>query len=160
MAPVVSPSVPSAAAFIPPLTVHIRATHRHLLPPGVVSPVIVPALARLLASHPAPSLVSFLLEGFSFGFYIGVHGPISSGSSPNLWSAQSHPQAVSAAIHKEVARGHSHGPFPVPPFAQYHASPIGLVDKKGGSHRLILDLSNAHAGSVNEAIDFGYLLLL
>ena len=74
------------------------------------------------------------------------------GCTPNLRSAHDNPEAVSEAIAKEISRGHTHGPFHTPPFALFHASPIGIVDKKDGSHRLILDLSNNHAGSVNEGI--------
>ncbi|MEO2152753.1 MAG: reverse transcriptase domain-containing protein, partial [Thermococcus sp.] len=47
----------------------------------------------------------------------------------------------------------THGPFREPPFHPCHTSPIGIVDKPDGSHRLILDLSNRRAGSVNAGID-------
>ena len=122
------------------------------MPASIRTPIRVPALAQLLAHHPDPDLVRFLIDGFSFGFSLGVHGTISLGCTPNLRSARDNPDAVSAAIVKEITRGHTHGPFPTPPFTHFHASPIGIVDKKDGSHRLILDLSNNHAGSVNEGI--------
>ena len=108
--------------------------------------------AWLTSSVIIPIPVHFLIDGFSTGFSLGVHGSISLGCTPNLRSARDNPDAVSTAIAKEVARGHTHGPFLSPPFAHFHASPIGIVDKKDGSHRLILDLSNNHAGSVNEGI--------
>ena len=122
------------------------------MPSSIYTPIRVPALASLLAHHPDQDLARFLIDGFSSGFSLGVHGSISLGCTPNLRSARDNPDAVSAAIAKEVARGHTHGPFSSPPFSQFHASPIGIVDKKDGSHRLILDLSNNHAGSVNEGI--------
>ena len=122
------------------------------MPSAVVTPIRVPALAHMLSSHPDPTLVHFILDGFTHGFSLGVHGPISQGSSPNLRSARDNPEAASRAIAKEVSRGHTHGPFLHPPFRLFHASPIGIVDKKDGTHRLILDLSNNHAGSVNEGI--------
>ena len=116
------------------------------------TPIRVPALAHLLTGHPDPDLVDFIIHGFSHGFSLGVHGTVSQGSTPNLRSARDNPEAVSQAIAKEIARGHTHGPFHAPPFTHFHASPIGIVDKKDGTHRLILDLSNNHAGSVNEGI--------
>ena len=122
------------------------------MPLAIFTPIVVPALAQLLTHHPDQDLVRFLIDGFSHGFSLGVHGVISQGCTPNLRSARDNPNAVTLAISKEIARGHTHGPFHAPPFPRFHASPIGIVDKKDGSHRLILDLSNNHAGSVNEGI--------
>ena len=112
----------------------------------------VPALAGMLRDHPDPILVAFLIQGFSEGFSLGAHGVISQQRATNLRSALDNPQATWRAIQKEIARGHTHGPFAEPPFQPCHTSPIGIVDKKDGSHRLILDLSSNHAGSVNEGI--------
>ena len=135
------------------------ATGPHIAPPGisqpyqaVPSPVNVQGLAHILRSHPDQALVGFLLQGFSEGFSLGVHGHISQVLATNLRSALDNPEATSAAIQKEVDRGHTLGPFVHPPFDPCHTSPIGIVDKRDGSHRLILDLSSNHAGSVNEGI--------
>ena len=98
-------------------------------------------------------MVSFLINGFSVGFSLGVQGSVSQDITPNLRSALSNPDATSQAIYKEVARGHTHGPYLAPPFQPCHTSPIGIVAKNDGSFRLILDLSDNHAGSVNECID-------
>ena len=46
-----------------------------------------------------------------------------------------------------------HGSLDDPPFEFYHASPNGIVLKKEGSHRLILDQSDNHACPVNGVID-------
>ena len=124
-----------------------------LLPSSVISPVHVRRLAPLLNSHPDRSFSNFLLHGFHFGFSLGVHGVIRHGLLPNLASSRLFADEVSSAIATEVERGHSHGPFPIPPFSIFHAAPIGIVSKKSGSFRLILDLSTNHAGSVNEGID-------
>ena len=122
------------------------------VPTVISTPIVIPALRHLLLAHPDRDFVDFLIDGFSSGFSIGVHGVISQGCTPNLRSARDNPDAVSAAIAKEIDRGHTHGPFSTPPFSLFHASPIGVVDKKDGTYRLILDLSNNHAGSVNEGI--------
>ena len=126
---------------------------KSLVPATVTSPVIISHLASLLQHHPDSSLVSFLLSGFHFGFSLGVHGSIRSGSLPNLVSCRSNQLAVSNAIDTEISRGHSHGPFPFPPFFPYHAAPIGIVSKKSCSFPLILYLSTNQPDSVNEGID-------
>ena len=113
----------------------------------------MPLLAQILRLHPDQSLVSYLVQGFSQGFSLGVRGSVSQDRTNNLQSALSNPLATSHAIQKEVSRGHTHGPFSRPPFQPCHTSPIGIVAKKDGSFRLILDLSDNHAGSVNECID-------
>ena len=126
---------------------------RSLIPLDIRSPVHVQNLALLLRHHPDQSLSHFLLHGFSFGFSLGVHGAVRCGLLPNLASSRSKAGEVTKAIATEVARGHSHGPFPFPPFANFHAAPLGIVSKKSVSFRLILDLSTNHAGSVNGGID-------
>ena len=66
-----------------------------LVPSSVVSPVSVPRLAALLRYHPDQSFASYLISGFTFGFSLGVHGVIRSGSLPNLASSRLNPEAVS-----------------------------------------------------------------
>ena len=124
-----------------------------LVPSSVISPISVARLAALLRYHPDQTLATYLVSGFTFGFSLGVHGVIRSGSLPNLASSRLNPEAVSAAIAKEVSRGHSHGPFPHPPFSLFHAAPLGLVAKKTGDFRLILDFSVNHDLAVNAGID-------
>ena len=49
--------------------------------------------------------------------------------------------------------GHTVGPFLNPPFPDLHCSPVGAVQKKDGSCRIILDLSQPKGRSINEGID-------
>ena len=72
--------------------------------------------------------------------------------TPNLKSATPHPQAVSDSLAKEVSRGHTAGPFPVPPIPNLQCSPLGIVPKKDGTWRIIMDLSSPHGSSVNDNI--------
>ena len=51
-----------------------------------------------------------------------------------------------------ISRGHTAGPFPIPPFPVTHCSPIGAAPKKDGSVRLIMDLSQPHGASINDSI--------
>ena len=119
----------------------------------VSSPVNVPRLAAALFNHPDRSLVNFLLNGFTYGFDLGYLGPITPGSRRNLLSARSHHGDVSAALAKEVSRGHTAGPFQTPPFPILHVSPLGAVEKKDTSYHIILDLSSPTGESVNDGID-------
>ena len=122
------------------------------IPSFVYSPVHVFRLAEALHDHPDYNFVNFLLNGFSFGFNIGFRGSLAGSISPNLRSALAHPTKVSTAINKELAHRHTVGPFVTHPFHGLHCSPLGAVQKKDGSYRLILDLSFPHGTSVNDGI--------
>ena len=119
---------------------------------NVASPVNVPVLHRYLSDHPDRNFVNFLNDGFTNGFSIGYRGFITPGQCRNLLSARQNIEAVSAAISKEVDRGHTIGPFPFLPFTNFHCSPLGAVPKKDGTHRIILDLSSPRGSSINEGI--------
>ena len=64
----------------------------------------------------------------------------------------SNADAVSAAILKELHRGHTAGPFDAPTLPKMHCSPLGAAPKKDGSMRIILDLSFPKGHSVNDGI--------
>ena len=119
------------------------------------SPVDIAQLARHLHSHPDKSMVSYLIQGFINGFDIGYRGPMNSGILKNLRSAHLHDKEVTASLNKELARGHTLGPFDKPPFHMTHFSPLGAVPKKDFpvTYRLILDLSSPAGSSVNDGID-------
>ena len=119
----------------------------------VYSPIDVSRLANVLYHHPDRALTQFLLHGFTHGFDIGYRGPITAGSSKNLFSARSHAIDVTAALNKEVSRGHTLGPYDVPPFPILHVSPLGAVEKKDSTYRIILDLSSPKGQAVNDGID-------
>jgi len=59
---------------------------------------------------------------------------------------------VLEALAKEVSRGHTAGPFPFPPLPSLQRSPLGVVPKKDGTWRIIMDLSSPHGSSINEFI--------
>ena len=112
------------------------------------SPVVVQRLYQLSTSHPNLSLVQYICNGLTFGFDIGYSGPISPGASKNLRSAYDHSSEVNEALNKELTRGHTLGPYHIPPFKNFHISP-----KKDGFYRLILDLSSPRGESINDGID-------
>ena len=122
------------------------------LPSNVSTPVNVERLEFYLSGHPDRNLVAYIINGFHFGFDIGFRGNISTTRPRNLLSARTNPDPVSQAIAKELVRGHTSGPFIVPPIQPFHCSPLGAVPKKDGTHRIILDLSSPRGLSVNEGI--------
>ena len=70
----------------------------------------------------------------------------------NLKSTLLHPDAVTEALLKEVSRGHTAGPFSSLPLPTLQCSPLGLVPKKDGSWRIIMDLSSPRGSSINDFI--------
>ena len=72
--------------------------------------------------------------------------------TPNLTSALLHPDAVSAALAKEVSNGHTAGPFQTPPIPNLQCSPLGVVSKEDGTRHIIMDLSSPDGSSTNDYI--------
>ena len=107
---------------------------------------------QLLSSHPDPDLVSYIIDGLKHGFDIGFTGSFSPTLPKNHKSADENKKLIQDAINREIARGHTAGPFTHPPFPQTHCSPIGAAPKKDGTVRLIMDLSQPHGSSINDDI--------
>ena len=136
-----------------------HATNRGLwpfrpLPTGVSTPVFVDRLSRCLAEFPDQDLANYILNGFTYGFDIGVQGTFTNNNTRprNNLSARKFPAQVSEAVRKELDRGHTVGPFRSPPFQFTHCSPIGSAPKPDGTVRLVLDLSQPRGDAVNEHI--------
>ena len=98
-------------------------------------------LKELLTDYPDQRLVSSIIDGFKFGFDLGYKGTLTNTFPKNNKSAITHRQGVTEAIRKEISRGHTAGPFPLPPFPINHISPLGAAPKPDGTIRLIMDLS-------------------
>ena len=81
------------------------------------------------------------------------HAPHTSTVPNNLLSATEHMVPVTQAIIKEIERGHTSGPFSSSPIPNLHCSPLGSGEKKDGSRRLIMDLSQPRGHSINEGIN-------
>ena len=120
-------------------------------PTDVTTCVKVSTFASLLTGF-SPELRDFLILGFSTGFRIGFMGSSSLGRDKNNLSASRFSSDVSAAILKELQRGHTVGPFSALPFASFHCSPLGAVPKKDNTVRIILDLSSPSGESINDGI--------
>jgi hypothetical protein len=126
---------------------------------GVESEVHTPILPAKLEQHLhgyVPSEVTFLVEGFKFGFRIPFQGVRKSRLCSNHVSARENPAQVSKTIFDEIAKGRVLGPYLVPPFENFFCSPLSLVPKKEpGTFRLIHDLSfpKGSGTSVNDGIN-------
>ena len=122
---------------------------------NIVTPIHVDALEDALHGHPDPSFVLKLCSDLRFGARLGYNGPRKSKFSKNLKSAIDNPTIVSNNLAKEVALGHTAGPFTNPPFANLQVSPIGIVPKKhSDKFRTIFHLSFPKTGeSINSFIE-------
>jgi len=117
-------------------------------------------LSTYLKGYP-PNLHNYITSGFRNGFRLGAYfqNTKSGGDVPNLLSARRNPQVITAKIHKEVDLGRIKGPFPSPVSPQgiqLHLSPLGVVPKKAGGHRVIHHLSYPSGQSVNDSIPREY----
>ena len=112
------------------------------LPSSATTCINVSNFSSLLSGYPS-KLIDFLTTGFSSGFRIGFLGNLSPGRDKNNLSAYRHAGDVSVAVMRELRRGHTAGPFSLPPFANFHCSPLGAVPKKDNTIRIILDLSSS-----------------
>ena len=114
-------------------------------------PANINNMQECLIQYPDRYKVDYVINGLENGFDIG-YSNATHNNHCNLLSATEHQQAVTTTINKEVARGHLSGPFSVPPIFQLHCSPLGSREKKDGSRRLILDLSQPRGNSINDGI--------
>ena len=145
-----TPAPPIVA--VEPTVSQPNAPTRSSLPPPT-TPIDIPSLHDIAVPAVEPCLLRTVLDRLQRGADIGYTGPQTSTWRPNNLSARSRPAAVSRAVQQEVARGHTAGPFPTPPYSPFRCNPLGARDKPDGSVRLILDLSQPEGLSVNSHID-------
>ena len=103
--------------------------------------------------HPDQTLRDTVVERFTHGADIGFRGEHVTHIATNNKSASMHANAVTTAIQLEVARGHTRGPFAVPPLPNFRINPLSARIKPDGTARLILDLSQPAGDSINDGID-------
>ena len=117
---------------------------------GLPTPIKVTNLAILVHDfHKA----QYLIEGFTYGFKLGVQGQIQTKTYCNHNSVLNAPGVVNTHLQKEMNLGRIAGPYSSPPFQPFVISPLGLVPKKEvGEFRLIHDLSYPRQQSVNSHI--------
>ena len=144
--------IAEAATLVPSALKHLKCNSTATSLDHPSTPVNIVSLSAELKHHPDKQFIANLIHDLQWGCNIGYAGPRSARITPNLKSAYLHPEAVSAALVKEVSNGHTAGPFPTPPIPNLQCSPLGVVPKKDGSWRIIMDLSSPHGSSVNDFI--------
>ena len=117
------------------------------------TPVCIPNLAYELKHYPDRQFATDLLHDLQSGCRIGYHDTRYHRITPNLKSSLLHPEAVTGALQKEISKGHTAGPFSSLPLPNLQCSPLGVVPKKDGSWRIIMDLSSPRGSSINDFID-------
>ena len=137
--------VPSDLKYLP-----CNPTPLKLSPPS--TPVNIINLTAELKHHPDQQYSASLLHDLQWGRNIGYTRPRFARITPNLKSAHLHPEAISAALAKEVSNSHTAGPFLSPPIPNLQCSPLGVVPKKDGTWRIIMDLSSPNSSSINDFI--------
>ena len=118
------------------------------------TPVKIKPLIELLSGY-EPSIIQFLISGFSNGFPLHYQGEHRIFEAKNLTSALENPQIVDMKLAKELAIARLARPFVSPSFPSFYVSPIGVVPKKVlGDYRLIHHLSYPKGLSVNDGIPY------
>ena len=93
------------------------------------------------------SCVDAITNGANFLFDGGRSAAV---FQQNHGSARRNHAELVQAVERAVAKGHSIGPFPSPPFANLVVHPLGLAPKSDGSYRIIEDASMPRGDSVND----------
>ena len=95
------------------------------------------------------------MDSFRHGFRLGFDRyPAPRGPCENSSKVQCYPDIAQALVDEEVAKGHILGLFDEPPIEGLVFSPINIVPKPNGKHRLIHDLAFPYdsENSVNACI--------
>lgn len=116
------------------------------------TPINVDSLAAELQGY-VSTVYKNLIDGFKFGFDLGVIGSKGKSIAKNHRSALDNPEVVLYKLAKESLKKRIAGPFKFPPFHNLVCSPLGIVPKsEPGKYRLIHDLSFPKHNSVNSRI--------
>ena len=120
-----------------------------------VTPINVDHWSLLLSRHPDRSKVDYLISVLRFGFRLGFHSGASSlkSAKSNCPSAHEHPSVIDEYLANEVTLGRVFGPTAVPALDNLQISRFGVIPKKDGGWRLILDLSFPFGHGVNDGIN-------
>ena len=79
--------------------------------------------------------------------------PLLKSAKAHCPSSAEHPAIIDKYLAKEVSLGRVAGPFQAPALSNLHVSRFGVIPKKDGGWRLILDLSFPFGDNVNDGIN-------
>ena len=100
----------------------VNVAHTFNLPDvSVVSPINVAKLGLQLCNHLDRSKVEYILNGFRYGFRLGLHSNTITlkSAKKNCPSSAEHPAIIDKYLAKEVSLGRVAGPFQAPVFKQF-----------------------------------------
>ena len=108
-----------------------------------------------LANHPERSLPHYVIQGIRDGFRIGFDyaSHKTKKANDNMYLATERPQVVQEYLLKECREGRVVGPLNPAVLPQVQVSCFGVISKKNGQWRLIVDLSAPQPDSVNDGIN-------
>jgi len=108
-----------------------------------------------LVNHPDRPLAHYVVQGIRDGFRIGFDyaGHKTKKADDNMYSATEHPQVVQEYLLRECREHRVVGPLNPAVLPQAQISRFGVIPKKNGQWRLIVDLSSPHPDSVNDGIN-------
>ena len=120
-----------------------------------VTPINVDNLSVQLGGHPDRQNVDYVLNGLRNGFRLGFNPDSTKLKSvkANCPSAPKHSSVIDNYLAKEVSLGRVFGPTSIPPTNNLQVNRFGVIPKKDGGWRLILDLSFPFGHSVNDGIN-------
>ena len=96
---------------------------------------------------------SYILNGISYGFSLGIIDGSIASAKRNCKSAYERSEIIDNYLADELTKGTIAGPFSSPPFQGTHVNRFGVIPKsKPGKWRLITDLSYPSGRSVNDLI--------
>ena len=102
-------------------------------------------IAKLVENNPDRELVEYVVNGFRDGFRLGFdRWPQPNKPCENSSKVKKQPDIAQELVDEEVAKGHMLGPFDEPPIPGLMYSPINIVPKPNGKHRLIHDLAHPY----------------
>jgi len=87
------------------------------------------------------SIIEYLTNGFKYGFSLENTSNSVSYLPTNSKSVNANKQIVHNKIQQEIQQNRIAGPFDIPPFPDFHISPLTIRDKKekGKTNRKILE---------------------
>ena len=108
-----------------------------------------------MCNHPDRNKVQHVLNGFRYGFRLGFNPDAVTLKKPkaNCPSVFEHPSIVDNYLAKEVSLSRVSGPLKATALDGLQISRFGVIPKKDGGWRLILDLSFPVGHSVNDGIN-------
>ena len=120
-----------------------------------VSPIKTDNLTLQLCCHPDRQKVDYVLNGFRYGFRLGLHPEITTlkSAKANCPFAAQPLSVITEYLAKDVSLGRVFGPTSVSAVDSLQINRFGVIPKKDRGWRLILDLSLPFGHSVNNGIN-------